>query len=113
MNTIQRSALAVSVFGSFLTPFMISSVNMALPAIQEAFRGRGMNAVLLSWVATTYLLAAGVSLIPMGRLADITGRKKILGYGFALFGFSSLFCFLSPNIYFLLLFRSLQGLGGG
>jgi len=113
MNTVQRSALTVATISSFITPFMISSVNVALPAIEEGFLDQGINAVLLSWVATSYLLAAGVSLVPMGRLADIVGRKKILGLGFGLFSLSSLFCALSPNVFSLLLFRSMQGLGGG
>ncbi len=113
MTSVQRSALIVSVISSFITPFMISSVNVALPAIQNGFLDQGINAVLLSWIATTYLLAAGVSLVPMGRLADIKGRKKILGLGFGLFSFSSLCCFFSPNVYWLLFFRGLQGFGGG
>ena len=92
---------------------MISSVNVALPDIQNGFLDQGINAVLLSWIATTYLLAAGVSLVPMGRLADIKGRKKILGFGFGLFSFSSLCCFFSPDVYWLLFFRGLQGFGGG
>ncbi|MBW1635482.1 MAG: MFS transporter [Deltaproteobacteria bacterium] len=113
MNTVQRSALTVATISSFITPFMISSVNVALPAIEEGFLDQGINAVLLSWVATSYLLAAGVSLVPMGRFADIVGRKKILGLGFLLFSLSSLLCALSPNVFFLLLFRVLQGFGGG
>ena len=113
MNSVQRSALTVATISSFITPFMISSVNVALPAIEEGFRDQGISAILLSWVATSYLLAAGVSLVPMGRLADIVGRKKILGYGFGLFALSSLFCALSPNVFLLLLFRTMQGLGGG
>ena len=113
MTKVQRSALAVSVFGSFIAPFMISSVNVALPAIQKGFAGGEVSVVLLSWVAMIYLLAAGVSLVPMGRLADITGRKKLLAYGFALFSFGGFFCFFSPSVYFLIFFRGLQGLGGG
>ncbi len=113
MTAIQRSALAVSMISSFIMPFMISSVNVALPAIQDSFLEQGINAVLLSWIATSYLLAAGVSLVPMGRLADIKGRKRILALGFGLFALSSLCCFLSPNVYSLLLFRGAQGLGGG
>jgi EmrB/QacA subfamily drug resistance transporter len=113
MDTVQRSALTVATISSFITPFMISSVTVALPAIEEGFLDQGINAVLLSWVATSYLLAAGVSLVPMGRFADIVGRKKILGLGFVLFSLSSLFCALSPNVFSLLLFRSMQGLGGG
>lgn len=113
MNRTQRSTLTVSTISSFITPFMISSVNVALPAIEACFRGQGISAVLLSWVATSYLLAAGVSLVPMGRLADIVGRKKIMGLGLALSALSSLACAVSPNIVFLLVFRTLQGLGGG
>ena len=94
MNSVQRATLTVATIGSFITPFMISSVNVALPAIEEEFRSQGMNAILLSWVATTYLLAAGASLVPMGRLADITGRKKILGCGFALFALCFFFFFV-------------------
>ncbi len=87
MNTIQRSALSVATIGSFITPFMVSSVNVALPAIEEGFKDQDVSAILLSWVATLYLLAAGVSLVPMGRLADIVGRKKILGFGFCISNF--------------------------
>lgn len=113
MNSVQRATLTVATIGSFITPFMISSVNVALPAIEEEFRNQGMNAILLSWVATTYLLAAGASLVPMGRLADIKGRKKILGCGFGLFALCSLFCALTSNVYILIGLRGLQGLGGG
>ena len=113
MNATQRSALAVSMISSFIMPFMISSVNVAMPDIQESFLDKGIDAILLSWVATSYLLAAGVSLVPAGRLADIVGRKKILAIGFVLFAVSSLCSFFSPSIYVLLLFRGLQGLGGG
>ncbi|PID43264.1 MAG: MFS transporter [Proteobacteria bacterium] len=113
MTRLHYAVLTVSVCGSFLPPFMTSSVNIALPAIQETYRHQGIDAVLLSWVATIYLLAAGVSLVPMGRLADIRGRKRILGYGFALFGLCSLCCCLAPHISTLLFFRFLQGVGGG
>ncbi len=113
MNKIQHSALIVATISSFITPFMISSVNLALPAIEQGYQHQGINAVLLSWVATAYLLAAGVSLVPMGRLADIVGRKKIMGYGLAISALSSLSCALAPNIFLLILFRAIQGLGGG
>ena len=113
MNTLQRAALTVATISSFITPFMVSSVNVALPAIEEGFKDQDVSAILLSWVATVYLLAAGVSLVPMGRLADIVGRKKIMGFGFCISALSSLCCALAPNVFFLLLFRTIQGLGGG
>lgn len=54
---------------------MGSSVNIALPSIGKEF---AMDAVLLNWVATSYLIAAGMFLVPFGRIADIFGRKKNL-----------------------------------
>ncbi len=46
----QRTALLVTTTGSFLTPFMGSSVNIALPSIGREF---AMDAVLLSWVSSS------------------------------------------------------------
>ncbi|OPL14489.1 MAG: MFS transporter [delta proteobacterium ML8_D] len=109
-EAIRRSTLVVAITGSFLTPFMGSSVNIALPAIEKSFN---IDAVTLSWIATAYLLAAGASLIPMGRLADIYGRKKILGLGFCLFSISSLLSALAPNACLLIFFRAVQGIGSG
>ena len=96
-HNIRKVALVVVTLTSILTPFVGSSINIALPAIGEAFHA---NAVLLSWVATSYLLAAAVFLVPFGRLADIQGRKKIFALGIATFTFSS---FLSP--YFKYFFK--------
>jgi EmrB/QacA subfamily drug resistance transporter len=100
--------LFVSAVGSFLTPFMGSSTNIALPAIQEQF---GLDAVLLSWVQTSYLLSAAVAMVPLGRLADIHGRKKALVWGMTVFTISSLLCGLSMSAAMLIGARILQGVG--
>ncbi|GAB6286830.1 MAG: hypothetical protein STSR0009_30330 [Methanoregula sp.] len=50
-------ALIVATLTSFLPPFIVSSINIALPAIGAEF---SMNAVLLGWIATSYLLSAPV-----------------------------------------------------
>ena len=71
-------ALFVAVLASFLTPFVGSSVSIALPSIAQEFN---LDAITLGWVVTAYLLAAAVFLVPFGRLADIKGRKKIFTYG--------------------------------
>ncbi len=70
---LRRTALAVSVLAGFLTPFMGSAVNVALPDIAAEF---SLKAVTLGWVATAYLLAAAVFLVPLGRLADIRAEKR-------------------------------------
>ncbi|SPD72758.1 putative transport protein [uncultured Desulfobacterium sp.] len=105
---MKRSALIIAVLNSFITPFMGSSVNIALPAIQKEFH---VDAVLLSWIATSYLLAVAVTLVPFGRLADIYGRKKIFTYGIVLFTLASVLCSLSVSTAMLLVFRTLQGAG--
>jgi EmrB/QacA subfamily drug resistance transporter len=105
---LKRSALIIATLNSFITPFMSSAVNIALPAIGNELN---VDAVLLSWMATAYLLALAVSLVPFGRLADIYGRKKIFRSGVILFIFSSVFCAMSSSILTLLLFRVLQGIG--
>ena len=76
--------LAVVSLSSFVTPFLGSSLNLAIPAI-----GRDLHAgaVALNWVVTAYLVASAVFLIPFGRLADLVGRRRLvlIGVGFALF----------------------------
>ncbi len=106
--SIKRTALAIATLSSFLTPFMISAVNIALPAIGRDFEA---DAVLMSWVATSYLLAAAVALVPMGKLADIYGRKRIYVSGMALFTVASFLCALSKSVTILIVWRILQGAG--
>ena len=104
----QRSALIVSTLSSFLTPFMGSSVLIALPTIGREF---GVDAIVLGWVVTAFILAAAVFLLPFGRLADIHGRKRVFGWGVALFTAASLLCGLAPSASLLIGFRALQGVG--
>ena len=105
---LKKTALIIATLNSFITPFMGSSINIALPAIEKEFH---VDAVLLSWIATAYLLAVVVSLVPSGRLADIYGRKKIFTSGIIIFMLSSLLCAAAFSTPMLLIFRILQGIG--
>ncbi|HXZ36645.1 MAG TPA: MFS transporter, partial [Thermodesulfobacteriota bacterium] len=105
----KTSALLITAAGSFLMPFMGSSVNVALPSIGREF---SMDAILLSWVSTGYLLAAAMFLVPFGRIADIHGRKKIFSSGILVFTLCSLFLGLSTSAHTVLVLRVLQGIGG-
>ena len=104
----KRTALAVASISSFALPFMSSSINVALPSIGHVF---DLNAVILGWVATIFLLAAAIFLLPFGKIADIVGRKKIYLIGIISFTIFSAVSALSPNIVFLLIARALQGAG--
>ncbi len=103
---LKRSTLIIATLSSFTTPFMGSAINLALPSIGKQFQ---IDAVLLSWVATSYLLAAAISLVPFGRLADIYGRKKIFTYGISAFTITSFLCAISSSAPMLILFRVFQG----
>ena len=104
----RRSALLVSTLSSFLTPFMGSSVLIALPTIGREF---GVDAIVLGWVATSFILAAAVFLLPFGRLADIHGRKRVFAWGVTLFTVASFLCGAAPSVGLLIAFRVLQGVG--
>ncbi|HZD59466.1 MAG TPA: MFS transporter [Anaerolineae bacterium] len=104
----KRSALFVAALAAFLTPFMGSAINVALTSIQREF---AMDAVLLSWVATSFLLAAAMFLVPFGRIADIYGRKKIFVYGILTYTVSCLLSVFSTSATLLIFSRVLQGIG--
>lgn len=105
----KRYALELAMLSSFVTPFMASAINVALPAISDEF---GMTAVTLSWVATAYLLAAATFLVPFGRIADLRGRKKVFLLGMWTFLVTTALCAVAPNTESLIAFRWFQGLGG-
>jgi EmrB/QacA subfamily drug resistance transporter len=104
----ENFALLIAVLSAFLTPFVGSSINIALPAIGLEL---GANPILLGWVPTIYLLSLAVFAVPFGRLADLYGRKKVFTYGVIIFTISSFLAIFSSSIEILLVFRILQGLG--
>jgi EmrB/QacA subfamily drug resistance transporter len=106
---MKNSVLIMATVSSFLLPFMASAVNIALPAIGADF---SMNAVALSWIATAYLLGAAMFLVPLGRVADIVGRKRIFMLGISIFTLISLALALAPSGGLLIALRVLQGVGG-
>ncbi len=103
----RRAALLAACVGAFLNPFMTNAVNVALPPIGKEF---GLNAVLLSWISTAYLLGSVVFLVPSARAADICGRKRIFLAGVASYTVASLLCAAAPSAALLLVFRIMQGI---
>ena len=105
----KRAALLVATLGSFLTPFMGSSITIALPSIGSEL---AMDAISLGWVATAYLLAAAMFLVPFGRIADIYGRKRIFTYGILTYTVASMLSAIATSAAMLIASRVLQGIGG-
>src|SRR5450759_5215748 len=106
-KTSKKSVLLVATFAAFLTPFLGSAVNLALPSIGKEFHA---NAIGLGWVISSFILSSAIFLLPFGRLGDIVGRKKIFFLGILLFTVSTFLIIFSWSIVSLIVFRILQGL---
>ena len=107
-NTSYAIVLIVTSIIGFIYPFMVSSINVALPAIAKEF---SMPAVLLGWVTTSYTLVSAVLQIPMGRLADILGRKKIFTTGLIIQLIATFFCGIASSPAWLIGARVVQAIG--
>ena len=108
-NAGKKTTLICVMVSSFLIPFDGASVNVALPSIGHEF---AMDAILLGWVATAYLLASAMFLIPFGRFADIHGRKRLYRLGILTFTAASFLMVLCRSGTMLIILRIVQGIGG-
>lgn len=66
-----------------------------------------------TWVLTSYLIASGIAIPLAGMMSRILGRKKYFVICTTVFTFSSLMCALSHSMFEIVLWRFIQGLGGG
>ena len=110
---LSRRQLA-AVFGGLLLALLLAALDStivatALPTIVGELGGIEQ----LAWVVTAYLLAQTVVTPLYGKLGDLYGRKPVLQVAIVLFLLGSVLCGLSRNMTQLVLFRALQGLGGG
>jgi EmrB/QacA subfamily drug resistance transporter len=104
----RRAILLITSLSNFLTPFMGSAVNVALPAIGRDF---GLSAVALTWVMMAYLLGTAALLVPFGRLSDLHGRARIFRLGLLVYTTVSVLLALAPSGNLLVAFRAAQGMG--
>ena len=95
--------------GMFLASLDQTIVSTALPTIVGDFH----RSDLLSWVITAYLLASTASTPLWGKAGDLYGRKRVFQLAIVVFLAGSVLCGLSQNMYELISFRGLQGIGGG
>lgn len=95
---------------SFMEVLDTTIANVALPYIAG---GMGVSEDEASWVVTTYLVANAIILTASSYLAKTFGRKRFFLVSLGLFTLSSLLSGFAPNLNALLVFRILQGVGGG
>ena len=95
--------------GMFLAALDQTIVATALPTIVGDFH----RSDLLSWVITAYLLASTASTPLWGKAGDLYGRKRVFQLAIVVFLVASALCGASQNMFELIAFRGLQGIGGG
>jgi len=107
-KSIRRTAVIIAIASGLILPFMASSVNIALPLIGKEF---DLNAVQMGWILMAFLLPSTAFLLPLGRLSDIAGRKKMFITGMMSYSIvTSLIAVLPGNIALLIMLRAFQGL---
>lgn len=104
--TDRTKILLTMMMSSFVTPFTSSALTLSLPDIGRDY---GASANELGWVLEIFLLASIVCLLPMGKLADRFGKRRVFLWGTVLFTLSSALCIVTPDMGFLLAARALQG----
>lgn len=102
-------ALAVTL-ATFMEVLDTSIANVALPHISGSLSAGQDES---TWVLTSYLVSNAIVLPLSGWLSSIVGRKRFYMGCVALFTVSSFLCGLAPNLATLIIFRVLQGAGGG
>ena len=95
---------------TFMEVLDTSIANVSLPHIAGTMAASQEES---TWVLTSYLVSNAIVLPISGWLARVVGRKRFYMSCVALFGISSLLCGIAPSLGWLIVFRVLQGMGGG
>lgn len=90
-----------------LSSLGISIANVALPTLTQAFDASFQE---VQWIVLAYLLAITTLIVSVGRLGDITGRRRLLLAGLFLFTVASVLCGVAPTLWLLIAARAAQGL---
>jgi MFS family permease len=93
----------------FISNLDATVVATAIPSI-----GRSLHDLAgAPWIATAYLLTSAVTTLVLGKLGDMYGRKPVFQFSIAVFLAGSVLSGLASGMVWLVLFRGLQGIGGG
>jgi MFS transporter, DHA2 family, multidrug resistance protein len=100
----------VVMFGTFLAVMDVSVVNVAMPYMMGTF---GVTLSAITWVATSYSIAEIILATMAGWLTTLMGRKRLYVTSFAVFTIGSMLAGTARTFWAMLLFRTIQGIGGG
>ena len=91
---------------SFLTPFSSSALTLSLPSIGAEFAS---GPDILAWILSAYLVTSALCLLPMGKAADLYGKRRIYLLGLAGFTATNVIGALAGGVGALIVMRALQG----
>jgi EmrB/QacA subfamily drug resistance transporter len=94
---------------NFMAAVEATIVATAIPTIVSSLGGFS----LFTWVFSAFLLTQGATIPLYGKLSDLYGRKNVFTFGVVLFIFGSALCGFAGNMYVLIVFRAIQGIGAG
>lgn len=103
-----RWALASLSLSMLLSSLGTSIANVGLPTLAQAFNATFQD---VQWIVLAYLLAITTLIVSVGRLGDLTGRRRLLLAGIFLFTIASVLCGVAPTLWLLVAARAVQGLG--
>ncbi len=106
---VRRWVLVATIAGSSMVFINGSTVNVALPAIQN---GLNASVVDMQWVVNAYTLFLAALILLGGSLGDHFGRRRVFVVGVVVFALASVWCALARGTVDLVIARSLQGVGG-
>src|SRR5437868_6664943 len=109
-RTNKWAVLAIVAVGVFMATLDSSIVNISLPTIAHYF-GVPLNGTV-EWVTIAYLVVVAGTLLTIGRLADMIGRKPVWVAGLVIFTLGSTICGAASSLGMLIAARAFQGLGG-
>jgi EmrB/QacA subfamily drug resistance transporter len=112
-SALSHRQLMLALFGLLLGMFVAAidqtMVSVALPVIVGDLGGLEQ----LSWVVTAYLVTSTVSMPLYGKISDLYGRRIVFQAALGIYLVTSMLCGLAQDMTQLIVFRALQGIGGG
>ncbi|MHC8377488.1 MFS transporter [Pseudomonas sp. MDT1-16] len=103
-----RWVLASLSLSMLLSSLGTSIANVGLPTLALVFNASFQE---VQWIVLAYLLAITTLIVSVGRLGDMTGRRRLLLAGIGVFTLASALCGFAPTLWMLIGARALQGLG--
>ena len=104
----KRSGVIVGISTAFITAFAGSALNLAIPDMGTYFN---MGAASVGWLVTAFSLIVAAFAVPFGKIADTTGRRRVLITGVVTFGLASVFAVFAVNTFMIMLARVIQAFG--